>query len=406
MVAPRIPADEAARLEVLRCYQILDTPPEREFDEIARIAAHVAGMPIALVTLVDEDRQWFKARLGPVPAQSPREISFCAHAILTPEEPLIVENPEKDPRFADNPDVTGGLMIRYYAGVPLVSSEGQPVGTLCVIDQNERKLAQDQVEVLRALARHVIALLELRKTARDLDLARRRIHDQDKALALHDLMLGVAHEVNNPLTSMRVSAEVLEMDMKTLRSAEARPENEKVHERMALQQRRIVDGIVRLARIGVTLKRITRRANEEPQPVGLDLLVASALDAAPVGARVERDLRSQAQVRVRPSEIRETIAALLANARESLPGGAGSISVRAIRADPKWARFEVEDDGVGIPSADHERIFTPFFTTKPPALGCSLAIAKRVIEDAGGRIGFYTRATGGTTFYVELPTTG
>lgn len=165
-----LPDDEKLRLDALRRYDILDTEAEQAYDDITRIAAHVAGTPISLVSLVDTDRQWFKSKVGLTAAQTPREYAFCAHAILSPGTPLIVPDATRDPRFADNPLVTGAPDIRFYMGAPLVTVDKQPIGTLCVIDRVAREPSPAQIEALNALARQVISQLELRRLTRDLRL--------------------------------------------------------------------------------------------------------------------------------------------------------------------------------------------------------------------------------------------
>lgn len=163
-----LPPNEKERLAALRQYQILDTAPETAFDEIVRLAAYICGTPISLVTLIDEHRQWFKAKFGVDVQETPRDVAFCAHAILSPQEPLVVPDATQDPRFADNPFVTQEPHIRFYAGIPLVTPEGQTLGTLCVVDYQPRHLTPEQLEQLQALAHQVVAQLELRRTLREL----------------------------------------------------------------------------------------------------------------------------------------------------------------------------------------------------------------------------------------------
>lgn len=165
MSAP-VPPNETKRLKVLWQYEVLDTVPEEVFDDLTDLAAHICETPIALISLVDEDRQWFKSRLGLSLSETSRDISFCAHAITT-DGLLIVPDATKDQRFKDNPLVTGGQKIRFYAGAPLITPDGHALGTLCVLDKKPRALRLEQQQALRVLAHHVMTQLELRRHARE-----------------------------------------------------------------------------------------------------------------------------------------------------------------------------------------------------------------------------------------------
>lgn len=164
-----IPVDEVQRVRDLRAYDVIDTPPERAFDDIARLAARLCGTPIALVSLVDATRQWFKARVGVDGTETPRNVSFCAHAILHPQDVLVVPDTRLDPRFADNPQVTGPPHYRFYAGAPIVTPAGHAMGTVCVLDHQPRTLSPEDREALQALAARVATELELRRTVRELE---------------------------------------------------------------------------------------------------------------------------------------------------------------------------------------------------------------------------------------------
>ena len=145
---------EAARLTALRRYAILDTQPERAFDDLTLLASHICSTPIALITLVDADRQWFKSRVGMTAGQTSRAVSFCTHAIEQPDL-FIVPDASIDARFRDNPQVAEDPKIRFYAGAPLVTPDGHALGTLCVADSVPRELSEDQKQGLAALGRQV-----------------------------------------------------------------------------------------------------------------------------------------------------------------------------------------------------------------------------------------------------------
>jgi GAF domain-containing protein len=159
MISADIPANEAQRLQALRELLILDTPPEERFDRIVQFAADEFDVPMALISLVDSDRQWFKARIGLAACETGRDESFCAHALHGPGL-LLVEDALRDERFADNPLVTGGPHIRFYAGAPLVLRSGAIVGTLCVIDREARRFDAVDRSILESLRLLVVSELE------------------------------------------------------------------------------------------------------------------------------------------------------------------------------------------------------------------------------------------------------
>lgn len=158
---------EQNRLKTLQLYNIMDTVAEKAFDDLTRLASVICETPICLISLVDDKRQWFKSRIGLDAIETPLEQAFCAHAIQH-NEIMIVEDATKDPRFADNPLVTGSPNIRFYAGAPLQVQDGTRLGTLCVIDEKSRVLTNTQLEALEILKDSIVTLLEFRKAQHDI----------------------------------------------------------------------------------------------------------------------------------------------------------------------------------------------------------------------------------------------
>jgi len=187
-VAP-LPANESQRLRSLGEYSVMDTPPEPDFDELVALAAYVCRTPIALMTLVDDRRQWFKAKKGLEVSETPRDHAFCAHAILNPTEVMVIPDALRDERFGDNPLVTDAPHIRSYVGAPLVSPDGEALGTLCAIDVEANDWTPEEIGHLRALARRVMAELELRRAGAtslrtDLRAAKERIEKLEAQVVL------------------------------------------------------------------------------------------------------------------------------------------------------------------------------------------------------------------------------
>lgn len=187
MKAP-LPADEPARLRALQRYEILDTESEQEYDDITLLASQICGTPIAVISLVDENRQWAKSKVGIENADTPRDIAFCAHVVADNSlQPMVVKDALEDKRFADNPLVTSDPNIRFYAGAPLVTPDNYALGTLCVIDRQPRELTDQQLKSLQALARQITVKLELRRMSSLL----RSANEDLRSLSLIDDLTGL-----------------------------------------------------------------------------------------------------------------------------------------------------------------------------------------------------------------------
>src|ERR1700693_1699447 len=184
MTPAQLPQNESERIDALQRYEIPDPGPQQKFDDLTLLASHICQSPIALISLVDAERQWFKSGVGLTTSQTPRSISFCGHAILE-DDVMVVPDAAADARFSDNPLVTGEPNVRFYAGAPLVTPEGQALGTLCVLDRVPRELTSAQLDALRALARQVVAQLELRRRLqREREQAREALDGRGTAVHL------------------------------------------------------------------------------------------------------------------------------------------------------------------------------------------------------------------------------
>lgn len=395
MVAAPIPPDEEERLHTLYSYDVLDTMEEQSFDDVCQVAATLCSTPIALITLLDRRRQWFKARVGLDVREFDRDSSFCAHALVQENDLLVVHDAFKDPRFMDGPLVLNAPRVRFYSGVVLHAFDGKRLGTICVIDHVARDLTEEQRERLRALARQVEALLELRRTKRRLQ----GLLQQREQLARF-----VIHDLNNPLAALILNTEAL------LSDEDMRPDT-----RRGLEQ--ICDQLMYVNRLVKNFQDVAATGNETVQlraaEVRLPELVEDVLcrirpSAHRLGIDVvgafDRDLE---QVWADSGLLERIVDNLLHNALSFAPQGSEiTVEVRAQGAGD-W-RLVVRDLGRGVPERDRERIFEPYVRAGEQRLraasrGLGLAFCRMAVEAHGGRIWVEPNRPQGSAFVVELP---
>ena len=416
MQPPPRPADEGHRLLALHALGILDSPPDERFDTLTRLATRLFGVPIAAVSLIDEHRPWFKSCAGLPVRETPREVSFCGHAILG-SEVLVVEDARLDVRFADNPLVLGAPHIRFYAGSPLVGPDGSRLGTLCVIDRRPRRFSAEDGTLLRDLAR--LAELELRSFAlaqeRDhteatLRASEARLQEQEAFLRdagrqKDEFLATLAHELRNPLAPIRAAAHVIRLrqptDALVVRARDT-------IERQTTHLARMVDDLLDVARI--TQGRMVLQCRTE----SVVSLVADAVDAVRPAVDAARHVLEvhlppeSLQVHADATRVAQALLNLLHNAVKFTPDG-GRIDV-AVRRVGTHAEIAVQDTGIGISAEDRERIFGMFIqdqetvARRQGGLGIGLALARKVVEMHGGSVTAQSAGHGhGSTFTIALP---
>ncbi len=406
-----IPQNEDARLRSLLALGILDTAPEAEFDALVQAASLVCDAPISLISLIDRDRQWFKANVGlPDASQTDRGSAFCAHAIHSAEL-LEVPDATLDARFRDNVLVTGEPDIRFYAGAPLILSDGNSVGTLCVIDREPRVLTDKQRKVLLHLAHAAVKALEGRRAAIELHESEHRLRQVHAALELEhqrrgDFLATLAHELRNPLSAMRSGTQLLKLSKENWATVER---VKGMFERQVDHMVRLIDDLTEASKVSAGKVEVALRS------VDLQQLLASALEASLPEIEHGRhelilDLPS-AEVNVNVDSVRmvQVVCNLLVNAAKYTPeGGHITLSAKASQAE---LTIQVSDDGIGIDSEALPSIFGMFVQVPGRqlkdrgGLGVGLALVERFVHLHGGTISAASDGIGlGSTFTLRLPT--
>ena len=392
------PPSEEDRLLSLRSYQILDSLPEEEYDHLTRIAAHICGTPVSLISLVDENRQWFKSRHGISPDlhETERDIAFCAYNIEDKEHPLIITDARQDARFADNPLVSGQPNVVFYAGVPLVNRKGYALGSLCVIDHIPRELDDAQLEALEALAGQVVKLFELRLALRQ---AEERLQERESAYALlRDFSHVIAHDLKAPIRNIRQGGEILLQEYGEQFSDEAAELLEMMHERTVAASD-MVDGVLRYSKASHSLP--TDRTE-----VSVEELVETAWMQVGAGDHCQMKV-SGAVTRLTTSRVAllQIFQNLIGNAVKFCDKEQCTVTITSDVEDDVY-RFRVADNGPGIPAAHRTAVFRLFHSADPGdrrGHGVGLSIVQRLVDALGGAISLESEVGAGTTFTFTLP---
>ncbi len=377
--------NEAERLQALRSYGIVDTATEPAFDDITRIASYVCGTPVALISFVEEQRQWFKSSSGFDARETPLNQSICAHALLE-QNFLEVNDLAADSRFDNNPLVHGEPFARFYAGALLRTPDGQPIGTVCVLDTKPRQLTKEQREVLIALARQVMSQLELRRA---LQLADRLQRNVGRVMAV------VGHDLKQPLQVMVMAIDRVRRQLTDPRDRDRMNQAIEAGMRMAEELDRLAEASV-------------MQSGGLPRPVAFPIAdvfrsVASTWTshATSKGLRL-RIVPSHARVVSDAAMLRAIIGNLVGNAIKYTSEGGVLLGCRRIGHQ---LSIEVLDSGVGIPPEQLDSVFDVFHQINPSSegLGLGLSIVRRTAEALGHTVSVKSDLKRGTHFRVMVP---
>ncbi len=390
--------NEQERLKALEDYAILDTLSEIEYDNITSLAAQICQTKISLISLIDNKRQWFKSKVGISVSETPKEYAFCAHAINSPKEIFIVEDARKDIRFHDNPMVTGQPNIVFYAGIPLETEDGFALGTLCVLDDKPHDLTESQLDALRVLSNHTLALLALRKKKKELEQSLLQL--QEKNAKLENFAMIAAHDIKSPIRNILSLSTFLLED----HSAQLDTEGIFLAENIKKASIKLNDLINALLQYAKSDKAIS----DNPSAIHLTDF-CNELKAMLIGyENFELIFNLELEtIYTNLTALTQILLNLISNAAKYNFKPHIKIEI-SITVKENEILVSVKDNGEGIDPAHQEKIFDMFkiLTNKDrfgkKGNGIGLAIVKEKIELLGGKIWLESTPKIGTTFYFTL----
>ena len=391
MTAAEIPLNDSDRLAELYKYELLDTVYEQEFDQIVQLASIVCKVPISLITLVDLDRQWFKAKHGLDVAQTARSVSFCGHAILN-DRIFEVKDALNDDRFYDNPLVTGDPNIRYYAGMPLLTQNGYRIGTLCVIDQVPREMDAEQSFALKVLGNQVIKLFELRLKNKEL----KKINDVRQTM-----MTIMAHDIRGPLAAFKA---VYELKSEGLLSAEELIEVEAMVPVQFENTIHLLNSIVEWGRLQLSDEEVNYTTFHLFQLVE-ETFTYITLQAHAKNNQLENKVDPQLEIAAKREGVYFVLRNILGNANKFTKNGTITVSAEISN---NILHISIRDTGVGMSEkarlSINERRWSAIElgTSQEKGSGMGLKMIFEYIESIGGSIEFFSEPQQGTRVLITL----
>ncbi len=394
MLKPEVHEKERERLKDLESYSILDTLSETDYDDITAIAAGICGTEISLISFIDDKRQWFKSHHGLDVTETPKDYAFCAHAINDQENVLIVPDARRDDRFHDNPLVTSDPSLIFYAGVPLISDNGLPLGTLCVIDQKPRLLSKSQIQSLRALGRQVMNILNLRKTKLTLEKAFTNL--EEKNLELERFAFVAAHDLKSPLNGIIGLSQLFSENYSSQVDNEGK-EMLSLIAKSSENLKKLIDGLLDYSRCENVLK-------ENKSQIDLNSLIDELTGLFIYEHNLTIKLKSSiTNIEINRAALEQVLINLITNGIKYNDKKNVEIEIGVSESATHY-EFYVQDNGSGIALENQEKIFEIFevlgnedrFGVKGNGIG--LATVKKVIENSGGSIKVESEPTKGARF--------
>lgn len=399
MILPAIPKNEKERLAALEEAQILYTPSEPEFDNITKLASYICQTPISLISLVGKNVQWYKSKHGSAVNETERNISFCSHTILQPDELMEITDTRLDERFKDNPFTTSIKdPVIYYAGMPLLDHNGYALGTLCVLDSKTHHLTQDQKEALKTLAKQVEVLLELRRKNKYLEQIKKDLN-QHNAL-LKDFAGVVSHDMKMPLANMIITADILKAKYGKKLGEEGAKYLQNLKQ-AGLKLSEYISGLL----IHYESDTISGMVKQE---FDLHQMLEEIIDILNITEDVEFKFPEENNILIsNRSALEQIFLNLISNSLKYNTNEKILIDIKFCE-DEDFYHFSISDNGIGIPQDQKEEIFKIFTTIAPrdrkgnKGNGIGLSTVKKLITNLGGNIYFESEPGNGTTFYFSI----
>jgi signal transduction histidine kinase len=396
MIFPKFPDNEKERIAELKKYNLLDTLSENDFDNITALIAAICEVPISLITLLDSDRNFFKSHFGLDFNQSPRNISFCGHAILQEEEIFIVEDSTKDERFKDNPLVTEMKAI-FYAGVPLVSNNGFKLGSLCVFDHKPRKLSKVQITSLKALAKQVVILFELRKKNKLLTEFQKELQQRNERLVKFAHV--VSHDLKSPLANITSLTRLLREENIQNLSEDSNTYLNYIEE-SSLTLKNYINGILKFYKADELI-------DAQKQDVELKKLFEEISEILMTDDIVFKFPTEGVLKNVNKAALSQIFLNLVDNSLKYNLNQQRLVSI-TYSEEPYFHKFSIKDNGMGIDLGVQEEIFTLFKTTGikdrdgKEGTGIGLATVKSLVSKLGGTIFLESEPGKGSIFTFTI----
>lgn len=398
MISTTIPINENFRLEALRSLDILDTESEKEFDEITALANFICDTEIALISLVDIDRQWFKSKNGIHICETPRNNSLCSYAILQPNQPLIIKDTREDDRFNKSPIFLEEKPIIFYAGIPLVDKNGFALGTLCVMDSKPRELSEKQLESLNALTKQVVILFELNKKNNDLEKIQQKLKKRNESL--REFARVISHDLKMPLANIITSTDLLKLILGDKLDKESLEYFEYIKTSSFSMSNYINDVLDHYESESLI--------NNSPEEFYLNHLLKEIVDLLSIKPNFNIHFpEDDPMIKSNKLALKQVFFNLIGNSIKYNDKEQIIISIEASQ-DKKFYFFRVTDNGMGIPEDKLSTIFDLFTTANVTdrsgnkGNGIGLSTVKKLIQNLGGSIKVISEEKVQTTFEFSI----